>query len=167
MKKIVVVAGLVGVIAISSVIFIKKQKVQSSETPQNAVEQVNSPNQQQGDKTNSPPINPDNTIMINPNIVSPEGSNRLPKIIPPPQATLKIGPPPEISLMNDCQKMASGNQELMRKCFESKVQANLMSKNVSSQNQQVVVNKAVPTSNFSNNIKNTTSANQSNHSVFK
>jgi hypothetical protein len=129
MKKIIIVSSILAVIGISSMYLIKNHKNQPEASQNNSQTQsIQTPN----NLNNKPvmPINPNNNIMINPNIVSPEGANRLPKIVPPENfAQIKITPPPEAGLMRDCQVIAKGNPEVMRKCFEDKIQSNVMQVN--------------------------------------
>jgi hypothetical protein len=126
MKKVIITFSILGFICLSGLYLMKSHKNQvenNQVNPQTINPQV--PNNI-NDRP-SIPLNPNNTIMINPNIASPEGTNRLPKIIPPGNAQqMRIIPPPEVGLMKECQVLAKGNPEIMRKCFETKIQSNVM-----------------------------------------
>jgi hypothetical protein len=139
MKKMIIVASLIGFVGITGVVLLKNKKTQSEASLNSTNNVVNSQNNAVSrNNTNGIPMNPDNRIMINPNMPSPEGANRLPRIIPPTNGTqIRVGAPPEANLMRDCQVLAKGNHEVMRKCFEAKIQSNLMTGNMSNSNADV------------------------------
>lgn len=128
MKKVIIAASLLGIIGITGVVLLNKKE---SEAQSNSIDNLVNPNSQgkgtNRTNSNGVPLLPDNKVMINPNMPSPEGTNRLPKIIPPGNLSqIRVGAPPEARFMNDCQALARGNHEVMRKCFEARIQSNLV-----------------------------------------